>query len=39
VKGFVEANGGTVVAENRPGGGAIFTMRVPQTEPPPALKA
>jgi two-component system, OmpR family, sensor histidine kinase KdpD len=26
VKGFVEAQGGRVSAENRPGGGAVFTM-------------
>src|SRR5882762_10015079 len=35
VKGFVEAHGGTVTADNRPGGGAIFTMRLPQLEKPP----
>jgi two-component system sensor histidine kinase KdpD len=37
VKGFVEAQGGTVTAGNRPGGGALFTMRLPQSEkaPPP----
>jgi two-component system sensor histidine kinase KdpD len=35
VKGFVEAHGGSVTAGNRPGGGAAFTIRVPQTEAPP----
>ncbi len=35
VKGFVEAQGGHVKAENRPGGGAVFTIRMPMSEPPP----
>jgi two-component system sensor histidine kinase KdpD len=34
VKGFVEAQGGQVKAENRPGGGAVFTIRLPLTKPP-----
>ncbi len=34
VKGFVEAQGGTVTAANRPSGGAIFEIRLPATEPP-----
>ena len=38
VKGFVEAHGGRVSAANRPGGGAIFTVRIPQTELPPEEK-
>jgi two-component system sensor histidine kinase KdpD len=38
VKGFVEAHGGTVTADNRPGGGAIFTMRLPQPEQPPPVE-
>ncbi len=29
VKGFVEVHGGTVSAENRPDGGALFSMRLP----------
>ncbi len=29
VKGFVEANGGTVIAGNRQNGGAIFTIKIP----------
>jgi two-component system, OmpR family, sensor histidine kinase KdpD len=29
VKGFVEAHGGTVIAENRQNGGAIFTVKIP----------
>lgn len=38
VKGIVEAHGGSVTAENRPGGGAIFTLRLPQTEKPPTIE-
>lgn len=29
VKGFVESHGGTVTAENRQNGGAIFTIKIP----------
>ena len=29
VKGFVEAQGGEVKAENRDGGGAVFTIKLP----------
>jgi two-component system sensor histidine kinase KdpD len=36
VKGFVEAHGGRISAANRPGGGAVFTIKIPQTEKPPA---
>jgi two-component system sensor histidine kinase KdpD len=35
VKGFVEAQGGHVKAENRPGGGAVFTIRLPIGKAPP----
>jgi two-component system sensor histidine kinase KdpD len=35
VKGFVEAQGGQVKAENRPGGGAMFTIRLPLAKAPP----
>lgn len=35
VKGFVEANGGHITAENKPGGGALFTVRLPLPEQPP----
>ena len=38
VKGFVEAHGGQISAANRPGGGAIFTVKIPQTELPPEEK-
>jgi two-component system sensor histidine kinase KdpD len=34
-KGFAEAQGGTVAAENRQGGGAIFFLRLPQREKAP----
>lgn len=30
-RGFVEAHGGKIVAENRPGGGACFTITIPVT--------
>jgi two-component system sensor histidine kinase KdpD len=36
VKGFVEAHGGTIAVENRPDGGARFTIRLPQPEKAPA---
>jgi len=37
VKGFVEAQGGQISAANRPGCGAMFTLRIPQTELPPEM--
>jgi len=30
-KGIIEAHGGRIRAENRPGGGAVFIMQVPET--------
>jgi two-component system sensor histidine kinase KdpD len=39
VKGFVDAHGGQVSAQNRPGGGAEFTVRLPLQEAPPSLEA
>ena len=33
VKGFVEAQGGKVVAKNRPGGGTWFEIRIPRIRP------
>ena len=33
VKGFVEAQGGRVAAENRPGGGAVFVLQLPRATP------
>jgi len=38
VKGFVEAQAGTVTAANRPGGGALFTLNFPQPEKPPTVE-
>jgi two-component system sensor histidine kinase KdpD len=38
VKGFVEAQGGRVTAENRAGGGAVFTISLP-LGPGPAIPA
>jgi two-component system sensor histidine kinase KdpD len=38
VKGFVEAHGGTVIAENRQNGGAIFTIKIPTEIPQEDLK-
>lgn len=35
VKGLVEAQGGQVKAENRAGGGAAFTLRLPLSKAPP----
>ncbi len=35
VKGFAEAQGGTVTAANRDGGGAVFTVRLPLSKMPP----
>ncbi len=35
VKGFAEAQGGSVSAENRAGGGAMFTVALPLTKLPP----
>jgi len=39
VKGFVEAHGGQIAAASRPAGGAIFTIKIPQTEKPPAMES
>jgi two-component system sensor histidine kinase KdpD len=35
VRGFVEAQGGRIEAANQPGGGALFTIRLPLGQPPP----
>jgi two-component system sensor histidine kinase KdpD len=35
VKGFVEAQGGHIKAENRSQGGALFSIRLPLSEVPP----
>src|SRR5262249_44622663 len=34
VKGFIEAQGGSVRADNRPGGGAVFSLSLPLSEAP-----
>ncbi len=36
VKGFIEAQGGRVEAANRPAAGAVFTLRLPLSQSPPA---
>ena len=38
VKGFVEAHGGMVSATNRPGGGAMFCLRLLQPDKPPTVE-
>jgi two-component system sensor histidine kinase KdpD len=38
-KGFVEAQGGRITAANRPGGGAMFSLYLPQTEEPPPVES
>jgi len=39
VKGFVEAQGGSITAQNKLSRGAVFTIRLPQTESAPSLEA
>jgi len=34
-KGIVEAHGGTIRGDNRPGGGAVFTIALPVRGAPP----
>jgi two-component system sensor histidine kinase KdpD len=38
-RGLVEAHGGALTAQNRSGGGLIFTIRLPRTPPPPVQEA
>jgi two-component system, OmpR family, sensor histidine kinase KdpD len=38
-RGMVEAHGGTITAANRPGGGAVFTVRLPLEGAPPPVEA
>jgi two-component system, OmpR family, sensor histidine kinase KdpD len=35
-RGIVQAHGGTISAENRTGGGAVFRFTLPLTDPPPS---
>jgi len=37
-KGLVEAHGGTITVQNRPDGGALFSIHLPALPPPPAPK-
>jgi two-component system, OmpR family, sensor histidine kinase KdpD len=37
-RGIVEAHGGTIVAAKRPGGGSLFTVRLPLEGTPPAIE-
>jgi two-component system sensor histidine kinase KdpD len=37
-RGIVEAHGGTIVAANRAGGGAVFTVRLPLEGEPPRVE-
>jgi two-component system sensor histidine kinase KdpD len=37
-QGIIEAHGGGIWAENRPGGGAIFSFTLPAIEPPPVIE-
>jgi two-component system sensor histidine kinase KdpD len=36
-RGIVQAHGGTIVAQNRKGGGAMFRIRLPLNETPPPM--
>jgi two-component system sensor histidine kinase KdpD len=36
-KGIIELHGGTIAAENRPGGGALFRITLPIGGTPPSI--
>jgi two-component system sensor histidine kinase KdpD len=38
-RGIVEAHGGRITAENRPGGGAVFRVVLPLADKPPEVPA
>jgi two-component system sensor histidine kinase KdpD len=38
-RGIAQAHGGGIVAENRPGGGVVFRVTLPQVERPPSVPA
>ena len=38
-RAVARVHGGTIVAANRPGGGAIFTLRLPLPENPPRVES
>jgi two-component system sensor histidine kinase KdpD len=37
-KAIVDVHGGAIKAQNRPGGGAVFTFTIPLDHKPPAME-